>query len=300
MRPGGLVLVTVTGPRAGDRAAAAGRPGAVRARGAGREALRAGRHERLRRLPSRRATSARSWRADSSWSNTPSAAPPTSARTRCCSAYPADRRGYSARNSSSSRLNSAGRSIIGTWPVSSKITLREPGISRSYRMRRPTGTIRSLRPQTISVGPLDLRQPVAEVVVEDRLERVQEPGLAAAARDLVAPAPAASSSGWRTIPYSINLRSRRRRTRLCAPREHAARDPIGRSGRAAWPRASSAVRTVITPGGRHEHQLLDAAGMADRHLRRDEAAHRVADDGRALDADLAEERVHEAGRSRGC
>ena len=46
-------------------------------------------------------------------------------------------------------------------------------------------------------------------------------------------------------------------------------------------------------GGGHERQLVDASGMADRHLRRDEAAHRIADDGGALDADLAQERVHE-------
>jgi hypothetical protein len=35
------------------------------------------------------------------------------------------------RNSSSSALNAAGRSIIGTWPVSGKTTFRDPGIARS-------------------------------------------------------------------------------------------------------------------------------------------------------------------------
>src|SRR4029453_2964027 len=48
------------------------------------------------------------------------------------------------------------------------------------------------------------------------------------------------------------------------------------------------------PRGRHEHELLHPARMADRGLGGDESAHRVAHQRGAFDADLPEEGVHEA------
>ena len=53
-------------------------------------------------------------------------------------------RGYELTNSSTSSLKRSGRSTIGTCPVSSKITFREPGINRSYcRRPRPERSRRS-------------------------------------------------------------------------------------------------------------------------------------------------------------
>ncbi len=59
---------------------------------------------------------------------------------------------YSPRNSSSSALNSAGRSSIAMWPVSSKITLRELGISSTKTSASRTVMTRSRSPHTIRVG----------------------------------------------------------------------------------------------------------------------------------------------------
>ena len=70
----------------------------------------------------------------------------------------------SARNSTRQSLNVCGRSSIGTWPVSSKTTLREPSISRSYSSASRDRHEHVLAPQTISVGQPISRQAVAEVV----------------------------------------------------------------------------------------------------------------------------------------
>ena len=84
--------------------------------------------------------------------------------------HPLAARDYAATalgSSSSSALKRAGRSSIGTWPVSSKITLREPGISRSYSSASvDRDDLVVLRPRRSASGSCDLRQAVAEVVVE--------------------------------------------------------------------------------------------------------------------------------------
>ena len=62
----------------------------------------------------------------------------------------------------------------------------------------------------------------------------------------------------------------------------------------ALERIELAIADPHEPCGGHQDQLVDAARMADRGLGGDEAAHRVADERRPLDADRPEERVDES------
>jgi hypothetical protein len=55
--------------------------------------------------------------------------------------------------------------------------------------------------------------------------------------------------------------------------------------------ALGAQRLDAQPGSGHEHEPLHAGGVADRELRPDEAAHRVADDPRTVDVQLGHEVV---------
>ena len=134
-----------------------------------RRADRAARRSLSRRWRAPTATS--TWRSASTQSS--SAAPPR-ARSR------AER--YSARKSRSSALNAAGRSSIAMWPVSSKITLA--------RVRDQFGEhIRVAHvDQPVLLAPHDqrragdLREALAQVVVDRRLERLQEAGLARTAQ----------------------------------------------------------------------------------------------------------------------
>ncbi len=106
--------------------------------------------------PSTRATSARRPRARSRASRRPTRrrAAPRRPPASCppgrppSAAPPAPRPGTRASKS----LNVCGRSIIGEWPVSSKTTLRAPGMTRAYSSASWRGTSMSFAPQTTSVG----------------------------------------------------------------------------------------------------------------------------------------------------
>ena len=72
------------------------------------------------------------------------------ARSSRLSASPA--RPRAAAKPSSSRLNRTGRSAIGTWPVRSKTSSREPLIRWCYPSASAGGTTWSCAPQTIRLG----------------------------------------------------------------------------------------------------------------------------------------------------
>ena len=62
-----------------------------------------------------------------------------------------------ARNHRAASLNAAGRSSIGTWPVSSITTLRRPGSAARTRRRPRTGTIGPSRPRRSASGTRHVR-----------------------------------------------------------------------------------------------------------------------------------------------
>ena len=88
---------------------------------------------------------------------------------------------YSPRNSSSSALNSAGRSSIATCPVSSKIDLSRAGDQLRVEVRVAHGDHAVAIAPHDQGGADDLGEAVAEVVVEVRLQRLEEARLAGAA-----------------------------------------------------------------------------------------------------------------------
>ena len=145
------------------------------------------------------------------------------------------------------------------------------GVAAAARACRPS-------PHTISVGQRDLGQPVAEVVVEDRAQRVREaravPAPLAAA--LVGEVGRAAGAGWRSHERRARGGAGRAAGRaLAGARGARTRRAPRRRGRQVriGPRRRSVRRDA---GGGHEHQPLDPLRELDRHLGRDEAAHRVA------------------------
>ena len=167
------------------------------------------RHRRLRRPEPRASTSSCPTR------RSPGGSPPTSRRRRSTRpACSASTRATSARpprarsparprltcssgprlgpdaarpsmNSSSSSLNLVGRSIIGTCPVSSRMTVARLGdqaLELVGVLDRHEHVV--LAPDDQG-GRLDLGQAVAEVVARERVERVDEAGPAGAPRGLV-------------------------------------------------------------------------------------------------------------------
>ncbi len=181
------------------------------------------------------------WRSRSTPSS--SAAPPRAPSP----AEPRARPGYSARKSRSSALKAAGRSSIAMWPVSSKITLRESGISSAKTSASRTLISRSLVAPHDQRRAGDLGQALAEVVVEDRLERLQEAGLAGAAQLL----------GGERRGQAAGV-ARRRRASVASRSRGAARDGVGlrrrprRAPAASEPLGAAQRRAVtrVACGGR--------------------------------------------------
>ncbi len=115
---------------------------------------------------------------------------------------------YSARKSRSSALNAAGRSSIAMWPVSSKITLREPGISSAKTSASRTLISRSRVAPDDQRRAGDLRQALAHVVVDDRLRAPG--GSRACRRRAAARRRAARAGGWGGATTTASVASRRR------------------------------------------------------------------------------------------
>ena len=218
----------------------------------------------------------------------------------------------SARKVSSRRLKRIGRSSCGRWPVSSKITSAScagAGRSRARPAAAPRGRF---GPRRSASAP-----------------RPRPAGRGCRSRP--APGRRAGSPAcrrrFRTAPEHL---AAQRLGVLEQPLEgrpanagpaHAALLEPSRSGAAAV-----AIRATVSagwrrsraweiPGGGHQHELLEPAGLGGRGLGRDEAAHRVSDHGAvaylqrlaeavqqapvALDRDLpvGHRRVAEPGRS---
>jgi dihydroxy-acid dehydratase len=122
----------------GDRGAARGRPGDDRRRGAHPGGGVERRGDRAPRRRVRAAAAALRLRGDG--------------QVRRDGLVGVGWRGHELRKASRRRLKRTGRSAIGRWPHSSKITSSELRSSRLYSSASAGGTTWSLRPQTISVG----------------------------------------------------------------------------------------------------------------------------------------------------
>ena len=155
-----------------------------------------------------------------------------------------------------------------------------------------TGTTRSSKPQTIEGGDLDPAEAVADVVADHGLERVAEGGAAKPAVHL--------------LPEQVRSQPLR-----------IADDPPGHHPAGPWtgedlPAAVGGDRSEGLPceggggcppfrvpgvedaGGRDQDEAVKATGRRRHRLGGDEAAHRVADEGAALDAELLAEVMDEA------
>ena len=103
-------------------------------------------------------------------------------------------------SSCSRRPTSAGRSSCGTRSHSSSTTLRDPGMAAAKRSAAATGTQRSWRPQTISVGPpatmgVDRQIALASPTLSST------PGTAASPWPSPSPRSPRSTTAWTTPAY---------------------------------------------------------------------------------------------------
>ena len=185
--------------------------------------------------------------------------------------HPLSRQRYSARNSRSSALNAAGRSSIATWPVSSKMTLRESGISSAKTSASRDGD------QPVAVAPDDQRR--AGDLAAGARGRRSRGSLRSACMKPGLPAPrscsAASARGQAAGVAGDDARastSRSRARRATASDLDAAQaavgreDPLGATQRRAWRESAPRCWCVEMPGGRDEHEALDALREGDREL----------------------------------
>ena len=159
---------------------------------------------------------------------------------------------------------------------------------------------RSRSPQTISVGQAISADARGRRSRGSASSACRKPGLPAP-RSCSAASAAGSGSGWRDDDRERGSRRRGRRATASdfdAVQAADARDPLER-GAARASRASSARCCVRgDAGGGDEHEALDALREGDRELGGDEAAHRVADDGRRVDPELLQQPVEQYARSR--
>ena len=203
---------------------------------------------------------------------------------RCC--------GEALRNSASTRLKRSGRSAIGRWPHSSKISRRE--FSRSVGVLGGVGGGDDpvLPAPQDERGNVDLAQAVVDVVAGDAGQRLDEPLAAVAAgeelpqelgADLVRPQHRSLER-----PGSRPRTPEAQRLRARVERRHGVQDPGGHRE----PARREANARDSNRGD--ECDLLEPSGLGDRGLSGDETAERAADDRRVANAERRAEVEDEA------
>ena len=200
-------------------------------------------------------------------------------------------------NSASSSLKRVGRSIIAQMP--GVLEDHEPRVVAD-QVLEPSASLD--RDEHVVAAPhdqrrdLDLAQPVAERVVQQRLERGDEPGLSGAVDELRGerdrqPLRIAHDDLQRGAPQPRPVDDRR----CCRPRRAAPtaiRRPIASTG-------SRRRYSVESPAAETSTSLRDARRERERQLGADEAAHRVADHDRRRRSPSRRTARRSSGRSRG-
>ena len=162
-----------------------------------------------------------------------------------------------ARNSSAVVEASAGRSTIGTWPVSSKIELAGTRDQLDERVGVAHRDDHVLLAPDDQRGAADLRQPLAEVVVQAGTQRVSKPGLSA---PFIRPSNIMSGLirlGWRQTRLIAQWRELGRAARSSS----SGATLLVASRPAALPAASTGPLGHVHlrhPGRGQQHQPLDA------------------------------------------